>query len=211
MEQQMEQLIRGADASAGGDNAYYLDYCIHVQHRPAYAACICKLQDRKKGRLDGFPECSAAIGRKDCPAAAMRREEELADKAIYFVSRAELQKQMRAAAEARGAVFAKMAEQGRDWTPSRTKRVKTTATPAAPSVSVDYAAAINKAMSSAAAASAAAAKAPELASTVQSATNPAVEFKSVSADLKAPANSSTAGLSMLEIARRARQAAMAAA
>lgn len=204
----MEQLIRGAEASEGGDNAFYLASCMHVQHRPAYAACLCKIEDRKKGRLEGMPECSAAIGRKDCPALPMRQEEILAGKAIYFVSRKELQAQAQAAAAARGHVFAQMAEQGRDWAPSKTKRPKVTAAPAAPAPSIDYAAAINKAMSAATAA-AAAAKAPELGSTAESATRPAVESKSVSADLAAQAVSSTAGLSMLEIARRARQAAPA--
>lgn len=206
--EQLEQLIRGAEASEGGDNAFYLASCMHVQHRPAYAACLCKIEDRKKGRLEGMPECSAAIGRKDCPALPMRQEEILAGKAIYFVSRKELQAQAQAAAAARGHVFAQMAEQGRDWAPSKTKRPKVTAAPAAPAPSIDYAAAINKAMSAATAA-AAAAKAPELGSTAESATRPAVESKSVSADLAAQAVSSTAGLSMLEIARRARQATSA--
>lgn len=205
--------IFGAEHSATGNNAYYLAGCRHVCHRPAYASCLSKIAERKKGRLEGDADCSAAIGRKDCPALAMKHEEELTGKAIYFVNRKQLQEEMRIAAEARGQVFARMAEQGKDWAPSKTKRPKTSSTPAAaaPSFSgTDYAAAINKALSAAKAATA-----PD--SSKDLSLEPKVPassaVKSVSADLSpAPkASPPSTGLSMLEFARMARQRAAAAA
>lgn len=208
--------IFGAEHSATGNNAYYLAGCRHVCHRPAYASCLSKIAERKKGRLEGDADCSAAIGRKDCPALAMKREEELAGKAIYFVNRKQLQEEMRIAAEARGQVFARMAEQGKDWAPSKTKRPKTTATPATAPVAalgIDYAAAINKAIAAAKAAAPVAPAAP-----VSSADAPAEPkapassaLKSVSADLARKPSTPPTGMSMLEFARNARNRAAAAA
>lgn len=84
--------IYPAEASEQGCNAFYLDNCEHVGHRPAYAACLKKVDDRKSGRLaPQYSDCSAAIGRKDCRAAKMRKEELAEGRAIYFINRQKMQ------------------------------------------------------------------------------------------------------------------------
>jgi hypothetical protein len=53
-----------------------------------YAVCQHLIETRKQGRLLAvYSDCSAAIGRKTCPAIAMRKEELLKDKPIYFQER----------------------------------------------------------------------------------------------------------------------------
>ena len=78
----------GIDASADGKrNAYHIR-CNVVGHCRPYAACLNLCASRKEGRLDVmYAECSAAIGKKECPALAMRKEEVKAGKAIYFEER----------------------------------------------------------------------------------------------------------------------------
>ena len=83
--------IYPAEASEQGCNSFYLDNCEHVGHRPAYAACLKKVAERKNGRLDTqYSDCSAAIGRKDCRAMKMRKEELAEGRAIYFINRNKL-------------------------------------------------------------------------------------------------------------------------
>lgn len=92
MAQFIDDEIYPVSASALGTNAYYIPNCKEVGHNAAYASCLKKIKDRKEGRLDAqYSDCSAAIGRKDCPAMAMRKEEELENKAIYFINRKKLQ------------------------------------------------------------------------------------------------------------------------
>lgn len=206
--------IYGPERSASGtENAYYLPSCPHAGHRPAYCSCLDKIARRKKGRLVDNPDCSAAIGNKSCPALAMRHEEELAGKAIYFISRKQLQEEMKIAADARAEVFSRMAERGKNWAPSRTKRPSTA--PAKPAAAtppaVDYAAAINQALANAKAAAAAAPTAPE--SKIELKTGASSALKSVSADLPSKQSAApTTGMSMKEFAAQiARQRAAAAA
>lgn len=79
------------ERSAAGDNAYYLEHCNVTNSRPSYAACLKRVADRKSGRLaTEFAECSAAIGKKSCPAQAMQRAEKEAGRALYFVPRLKL-------------------------------------------------------------------------------------------------------------------------
>lgn len=83
--------IYPAEASEQGCNAYYLPGCEIAGHRPAYAACLKKIADRKNGRLTtSLSECSAAIGKKECPAMRMRKEELVEGRAIYFLNRNKL-------------------------------------------------------------------------------------------------------------------------
>lgn len=83
--------IYPAEASEQGCNAYYLPGCEIAGHRPAYAACLKKIADRKNGRLNSsVAECSAAIGKKECPAQRMRKEEIVEGRAIYFINRNKL-------------------------------------------------------------------------------------------------------------------------
>ena len=75
--------------SALGTNAYYLDDCKVVEHRPSYAACLAKFRDhqiKKEGR-QGTEACRASMRAGTCKAADMHLEEELAGKALYFVDR----------------------------------------------------------------------------------------------------------------------------
>lgn len=83
--------IYPAEASEQGCNAYYLPGCEVAGHRPAYAACLKKIADRKNGRLaTSLSECSAAIGKKECQAQRMRKEELVEGRAIYFLNRNKL-------------------------------------------------------------------------------------------------------------------------
>ena len=80
------------EASASGDNAFYIPHGCECSPRPNFASCLAKCAARKKGRLDErYSDCSAAIGTKRCPALAMRKEELDKIVAIYFISRPKLQ------------------------------------------------------------------------------------------------------------------------
>lgn len=76
------------EASADGKrNAFHVQ-CSVVGHNRPYAMCLHLCDERKDGRLEiMYAECSAAIGRKTCPALAMRREEREKGRAIYFIER----------------------------------------------------------------------------------------------------------------------------
>lgn len=78
----------GPEASADGKrNAYHVS-CQVVGHNRPYAACVRLCNEQSDGRLQSmYAECSAAIGRKTCPALQMRREEVEQHKAIYFQER----------------------------------------------------------------------------------------------------------------------------
>lgn len=81
------------EASAGGDNAYYLDYCDAASHRPGYAVCLGKMKINERDQEQAerrFSQCCAFMKRGNCKAAAMREEEIGAGKALYFISRTSL-------------------------------------------------------------------------------------------------------------------------
>lgn len=78
------------DDSASGNNAYYVACSVVGQHA-AYAACLSRLTQRKEGRLSvSYAACSSAIGKKDCPAIEMRKQELAAGKAMFFINRIKL-------------------------------------------------------------------------------------------------------------------------
>lgn len=78
--------IYPASASEGGDNAYYLRGCEVVQRSPAYASCLYKIAEKDAGRTSELHgECHNAGGR--CAARAMRDEERLQGKALYYFPR----------------------------------------------------------------------------------------------------------------------------
>ena len=91
-------LGRNIDASippeASGDgrrNAFYTR-CVIVGHSRPYAMCLRLCDERKEGRLEVvYSECSAAIGKRECPALGMRKEEHSAGHAIYFLERSKIQ------------------------------------------------------------------------------------------------------------------------
>ncbi len=77
--------------SATGNNAYYIDTCAIVGQRPSYASCLTKIAARKEGRLPtALADCSAAIGKCECPAQAMRKKEIDAGQAMFFINRRKL-------------------------------------------------------------------------------------------------------------------------
>lgn len=84
-----------ASASADGHkNAFHLGNCDLVGHRPPYASCLFKLNEWKvRGLGAACASCATAMARNECPAQAMRAEELLAGKAIYYIDRARLQSQ----------------------------------------------------------------------------------------------------------------------
>lgn len=86
MSDQQEKQPIGASAD-GKRNAFYVA-CDVMKHARPYAVCLNLCSNRKDGRLSAvYSECSAAIGKKECPALKMRKEEIDAGYAIYFRER----------------------------------------------------------------------------------------------------------------------------
>ena len=80
--------IMPVEASEDGKRNAYAHCCPVVGHFRHYAVCLHLNKQRKDGRLEVlYADCSAAIGKKRCPATDMRKEELEAGKAIYFVER----------------------------------------------------------------------------------------------------------------------------
>lgn len=76
------------EASADGKRNAWMIHCGVVQHVKAYCVCIHLCKQRKEGRLPTqYSDCSAAIGKKECPALKMRKEELAEGHAIYFRER----------------------------------------------------------------------------------------------------------------------------
>ena len=87
--------------SESGKNAYYLDECKIVQHRPGYAKCLrIVLDNRNRQRtVLGCDSCHSAIGKGECIAVNMRKDEEVAGKALFYIDRTALQEEMAQQAE----------------------------------------------------------------------------------------------------------------
>ena len=80
--------------SMGGINAFSHG-CKTVGFTPGYAVCLHKMAAYERdGGLKAYPECEKAIRNKDCPAIAMRKEELVAGKALYFIDRNILREEM---------------------------------------------------------------------------------------------------------------------
>lgn len=91
MDQFEDVEVYPVEASARGDNAYYLEHCTVTHVRPGYASCLKKIADRKNGRLEtAIADCSAAIGKKECPAQKLREKELKEGKALFYISRPKL-------------------------------------------------------------------------------------------------------------------------
>jgi hypothetical protein len=76
------------EASQDGRRNAYTHHCQRIKQNRHYAVCLHLIEKRKAGRLDIiYSDCSAAIGRKDCPAIGMRAEEVRQGRAIYFQER----------------------------------------------------------------------------------------------------------------------------
>lgn len=87
------------EASAGSDNAYYVEQCTIVGHKPAYAACLRKIQKVQGGSNDAPVECVGAIGWKTCSALALRNIELSKGRAVFYIPRTKLQTIMRSQEE----------------------------------------------------------------------------------------------------------------
>lgn len=80
------------EMSASGSNAYYCEFCNFGGHRPAYSACLGRINS--EGKISSnYSDCKVAIQRRHCPALEMREEELAAGHAIYYTDRAEIQAQ----------------------------------------------------------------------------------------------------------------------
>jgi hypothetical protein len=126
--------ILPVDVSADSKrNAHCFD-CHLVEQRMHYVVCLDRIKKEKSDNLSrSLAVCSRAIGRGDCPAVIMQKEEIAKGQAIYFVDR-----------NAPGVVSAII---------EKAKNVFNRILPAKPEASVmdkidttDYAAAINYAM-----------------------------------------------------------------
>lgn len=140
------------DYSARGDNAYYCDYCNFAGHRPAYAACL----DRIKHGVHNanFNDCTTAIQNRNCPAMTMRAQEIEAGYALFYLDRADVQRQVEQRLARAGIRINRDPNAAVTYKPfvnTFEKSAKTeTVAPSTPSTEREvsgYAAAINKAMS----------------------------------------------------------------
>lgn len=83
-----EQPIRPFTQSADGRANAYFHRCVRVGHCRPYAACLSLVSAAESGPLSSnYSDCSTAIRGRECPALAMREEERLAGRAIYFAER----------------------------------------------------------------------------------------------------------------------------
>jgi hypothetical protein len=74
--------------SADGKRNAYSHSCSVVGHSKNFAVCRHLVNERASGRLEVlYADCSAAIGKKTCPALSMIAEEKEANVAIYFAER----------------------------------------------------------------------------------------------------------------------------
>jgi hypothetical protein len=75
-------------ASLGGNNAYYLDYCESGGCKPGYAVCLHKVKAVQEGRLHAeLGSCTTRIQSRTCPAMGLRDKELLEGRALYFIDR----------------------------------------------------------------------------------------------------------------------------
>lgn len=87
----VDEEVYTPEMSAGGVNAYYMDGCDAVGHRPAYGVCLHKIAcyEREKKLPPGML-CETEIRNRKCPALKMRQEERDAGVALYFVNRVKM-------------------------------------------------------------------------------------------------------------------------
>jgi hypothetical protein len=77
------------DASRGGNNIVF-HYCDPTVSRDSYAGCLNTLEAIVEGRGHLRPDCEEAVRNGTCPAVAMRKQELMANRALYFVNYKEL-------------------------------------------------------------------------------------------------------------------------
>lgn len=123
-------------ASASGNNAFNLDGCDLVGHRPPYAACLFKIGEWNANRLGpGCATCATAMSKGECQAQKMRAEETLAGKSLYYIDRLRLRAECQArddeASERRGRMLSGDSQEK----PSRRAPPQRPTAPLAPAVS----------------------------------------------------------------------------
>ena len=80
--------IMPIEMSADTKRNAHCHYCNVTGQRHSYALCLHKLTLRKVSRLkEDWSECSAAIGKKTCPAIDMKENEVEKGYALYFIER----------------------------------------------------------------------------------------------------------------------------
>ena len=80
--------------SMAGVNAFNFG-CKPLGFSPGYCVCLHKIAAYERDReLKAYPDCDKAIRNQDCPALAMRKEEQVAGKALYFLDRNILREEM---------------------------------------------------------------------------------------------------------------------
>lgn len=86
--EQIEKKFYPPSASAGGENAHYLNGCDIVEHSPSYSSCLWKISEIQAGRINELHKCCApAINDGRCKAVGMKQEEELKGQALYYFPR----------------------------------------------------------------------------------------------------------------------------
>lgn len=79
---------RPIEDSANGKTNAFSHYCSSVMHSKNYAVCLHLIEERKLGSLSmQYADCSVSIGKKNCPALAMRKQEIEAGQALFFKER----------------------------------------------------------------------------------------------------------------------------
>lgn len=156
----MEATLDDITLSARGDNAFHLAGCQHVQHSPAYAACLNRLRlfDENRGNLPAIHRaCEQPINNGMCQARRMRKEELVEGKPLYYVPRARIQEAaVNASADAAQRSYAKYSSFGRVSQEEERKKPSAPAPKPKPRDALDilaaasdgYAAAINNAVAS---------------------------------------------------------------
>lgn len=75
------------ERSRGGDNTYILP-CDVYGGRRHYAVCLRIIERHEEGNAQMWePDCNTAIACRECPAVDLRKKEEKAGKALFFVER----------------------------------------------------------------------------------------------------------------------------
>lgn len=84
-----QEVIRPATASLDGKTNAFIHHCAVLEQQMHYVACLNRVQAAKEGvRMpQDWKPCEDAVRRCLCPALAMREQEVLKDRAIYFVQR----------------------------------------------------------------------------------------------------------------------------
>ncbi|EMB2321538.1 hypothetical protein ACN1NW_000503 [Acinetobacter baumannii] len=93
----VDTAIYPIEASAQGNNAFYLEHCDASGYRPAYASCLNRIREIEEGKALPSVEsgCSVAICNNVCQALTMRQNEKREGAAIYYINRVKMRQNTR--------------------------------------------------------------------------------------------------------------------